>query len=122
MEAFEIISGSSKTRAGKPILEWQKIIEKVGEAITKYAKDASDQENKVLQLTNLEGSNLPTSLLTVWTSRLPTLTSLSIQDGSVLTQEVAVSLRDHSLPSRISHATLFWARQSMRICLLSSGL
>lgn len=95
MEVFEIISGSTKTRAGKPILEWQKIIEKVGEAITKYAKDASDEENKVLQLTNLEGANLPTSLLSVWTSRLPTLTTLSIRDGSVLTEEVAISLRDY---------------------------
>lgn len=95
MEDFEIISGSSRTRAGKPILEWQKIIEKVGEAITKYAKDAADEENKALQLISLEGANLPTSLLAVWTSRLPTLTTLSIRDGSVLTEEVAISIRHH---------------------------
>lgn len=94
MEEFQILSGSAKTRA-KHNLQWQSIVEKVGEAITKYAKDASDQENKVLQLTNLEGHNLPTSLLVVWITRLPTLTTLSVIDGSGLTEEIAISIRDH---------------------------
>lgn len=95
MQDFEIISGSTRTRAGRPILEWQRIIEKVAEAITRYAKDASDREDKVLQLTSLEGANLPTSLLSVWTSRLPTLTTLTIRDGSVLTEEVGISIREN---------------------------
>lgn len=95
MEDFEILSRSSKTRAGKPVLEWQKIIEKVGDSVTKFAKDAADQENKTVQLTSLEGANLPTQLLSVWTSRLSTLTTLTIRDGSVLTEEVAASIRDY---------------------------
>lgn len=95
MQHFEISSGSTKTRFGKPVLEWQRIVEKVAEAITKYAKDASDKEDKVLQLTSLEGANLPTSLLSVWTSRLPTLTTLKLRDGSVLTEEVGIAIRDH---------------------------
>lgn len=95
MEEFEILSQTSKTRAGKPVLEWQQIVEKVGEAITKFAKDAADEENKALQLTSLEGANLPTPLLTVWTSRLSTLTTLKVRDGSVLTEEVAISLREN---------------------------
>lgn len=94
MKEFEIVSGSSKTRYGKPILEMQKIIEKVGDTITKYAKDAADQENKAVQLTSLEGGNLPTPLLAVWTSRLSTLTTLSIRDGSVLTEEVGNAIRE----------------------------
>ncbi|KAF3770266.1 hypothetical protein M406DRAFT_229521, partial [Cryphonectria parasitica EP155] len=95
MQEFEILSGSKRTRFGKSILEWQKIIEKVGDTVTKFAKEAADEENKIVQLTNLEGANLPTSLLSVWTSRLATLTTLSIRDGSVLTEEVAISIRDH---------------------------
>lgn len=98
MGEFEIVSGSARTRAGKPILEMQKIIEKVGDTITKYAKDAADKENKAVQLTSLEGANLPTPLLAVWTSRLSTLTTLSIRDGSVLTEEVGNAIRD-SCPS-----------------------
>lgn len=94
MKAFEI-TGESTTSAGKPILGCQEIVEKVGESITKYVKDAADKENKALQLTNLEGGNLPTSLLSVWASRLPTMTALRVRDGSVLTEEVAHSLREH---------------------------
>lgn len=95
MKEFEIVSGSTRTRAGKPILEMQKIIEKVGDTITKYAKDAAEQENKAIQLTSLEGANLPTPLLTIWTSRLSTLTTLSIRDGSVLSEEVGISIREN---------------------------
>lgn len=95
MQEFEILSQTSKTRAGKPILEWQQIVEKVGEAITKFVKDASDEENKALQLTSLEGANLPTPLLAVWTSRLSTLTTLKVRDGSVLTEDVAISIREN---------------------------
>ncbi|CAN8097308.1 unnamed protein product [Discula destructiva] len=91
MADFEII----KIRDGKPILDWQQIIEKVGDNITKYAKDAADEEEKIVQLASLEGANLPTPLLAVWTSRLSTLTTLTIRDGSVLTEEVGVALRDN---------------------------
>lgn len=95
METFEIISRTTKTRFGKPILESQQIIEKVGDTITRYAKEAAEQENKALQLTSLEGEFIPTSLLSTWTSRVPTLTTLTIQDGSVLTGEVADSIVSH---------------------------
>ncbi|KKY31508.1 hypothetical protein UCDDA912_g08565 [Diaporthe ampelina] len=92
MKSFEIISRSSKTRQGKPILEWQKIIERVGNMITQFAEEAAEKQNKSVQLVSLEGANLPTELLSVWVSRLSTLTTLSIRDGSVLTAEVADSI------------------------------
>lgn len=95
MNDFDIVSGRMKTRAGRPVLEIQKIVEKVGGAITKFAKEASESQNKSVQLTSLEGANLPTSLLSVWTSRLSTLTTLSVRDGSVLTAEVAESIRQN---------------------------
>lgn len=93
METFEIISGSTKTRQGRPILEWQKIIERVGNTITQFAQEAAEKQNKSVQLVSLEGANLPTDLLSVWVSRLSTLTTLSIRDGSVLTAEVAGSIK-----------------------------
>ncbi|KAJ0109177.1 hypothetical protein J7T55_009507 [Diaporthe amygdali] len=92
MKTFEIISGSTKTRQGRPVLEWQKIIEQVGNKITQFAEEAAEKQNKSVQLVSLEGANLPTSLLSVWVSRLSTLTTLSIRDGSVLTAEVADSI------------------------------
>lgn len=97
MKTFEIISGSTKTRQGRPILEWQKIIERVGNTITQFAKEAAEKQNKSVQLVSLEGANLPTDLLSVWVSRLSTLTTLSIRDGSVLTAEVADSIQ-HNCP------------------------
>lgn len=106
MKAFEVVSRTTKTRTGKPILESQKIIEKVGDTITRYAKDAAEEENKALQLTSLEGAFVPTSLLSIWTSRLPTLTTLSIRDGSVLTEEVAYSIV--SLWDEISAVVHIW--------------
>lgn len=92
MKTFEIISGSIKTSKGRPIIEWQKIIERVGNTITQFAQEAAEKQNKSVQLVSLEGANLPTNLLSVWVSRLSTLTTLSIRDGSVLTAEVADSI------------------------------
>lgn len=109
METFEIISTTTKTSTGKPVLEHQQIIEKVGDAITRYAKEAAEEENKTLQLTSLEGAFIPTSLLSTWTSRLPTLTTLSIRDGSVLTEEVAHSIVS---PSTL-HVTAHGRRQKL---------
>lgn len=98
MAEFEITSGQIKTRRKKSsyvVLEWQQIIEMVGDKITTYAKDSADEEDKAIQLTSLEGHNLPTPLLALWVSRLSTLTTLTIRDGSVLTEEVGVSLREN---------------------------
>ncbi|KAK7729390.1 hypothetical protein SLS53_009240 [Cytospora paraplurivora] len=95
MSDFEILSEGRTTRAGQPHLEIQKIVEKVGDAITSFAHKASEKQNKTVQLTSFEGANLPTPLLSVWTSRLSTLTILSVRDGSVLTAEVAESIHQN---------------------------
>lgn len=88
MKDFEIIQWTIKgTR--KVVMDQQRIIEKVGDTITLFAKEAADEENKALQLTKLEGAYIPPHLLSKWTSRLSTLTTLSIRDGSVLTEKVA---------------------------------
>lgn len=92
MKEFEIVSRTTRTRTGKPVLASQEIIEKVGDTIIKYAKE----ENKIMQLTSLEASFVPTLLLSIWTSQLPTLTTLTIRDGSVLTEEVAHSIVSHT--------------------------
>lgn len=93
MKRFEIVSKTSKTRRGQPILEMQKIVEKIGDTITEFVKDAAERENKSVALTSLEGLFIPTPLLSLWTSRLATLTSLGLRDGSVLTGEVAEAIR-----------------------------
>ncbi|EOO00638.1 hypothetical protein UCRPA7_3868 [Phaeoacremonium minimum UCRPA7] len=92
MESFELVSKTSKTRRGQPILEMQKIVEKIGDTITEFVKDAADRENKSVALTSLEGLFIPTPLLSLWTSRLATLSSLTLRDGSVLTGEVAEAI------------------------------
>ncbi|KAJ9151851.1 RNI-like protein [Pleurostoma richardsiae] len=95
MQRFEILSRTSKTRRGVPVLELQTIVEKVGDKITEFVRDAADQQNKSVSLTNLEGQFIPTTYLTLWASRLSTLTSLRLQDGSVLTAEVGEAIRDN---------------------------
>lgn len=95
MSEFEILSEGRITRAGQPHLEIQKVVEKVGEAITSFAQKASEKQNKAVQLSTFEAANLPTSLLSVWTSRLSTLTALSVRDGSVLTAGVAESIHQN---------------------------
>ncbi|CAK7203924.1 hypothetical protein SEUCBS139899_006674 [Sporothrix eucalyptigena] len=83
------------TRRKRPGLDLQGIINKVGDDVTLFVKEAADRDNRAVTLTHLESHFIPRDILPVWTSRLAALMSLHIQDGSVIGEEVAVSIRDN---------------------------
>ena len=83
------------TRRNRPRLDLQGIVNKVGDAVTLFVKEAADRDNRSVTLTHLEGQSIPRDILPVWTSRLAALMSLHIQDGSVIGAEVARSIRDN---------------------------
>ncbi|TPX09423.1 uncharacterized protein E0L32_009311 [Thyridium curvatum] len=96
MEPFNISQTSGPpTRKNKPRLDLQAISNKVGDTITAFVKDAADRENKAVSVAHLEGHYIPMDLLPTWISRLPTLVSLTIQDGSVLGPNVAEAIRNN---------------------------
>ncbi|OAA67060.1 hypothetical protein SPI_01636 [Niveomyces insectorum RCEF 264] len=83
------------TRRNRPRLDLQGISNKVGEAVTTFVKEAAERDNRAVALTHLEGQYVPMDVLPAWTSRLATLMSLHIQDGSVIGEQVAASIRDN---------------------------
>ncbi|EPE10990.1 hypothetical protein F503_06085 [Ophiostoma piceae UAMH 11346] len=83
------------TRRNRPRLDLQGISNKVGEDVTLFVKESAERDNRAVALTHLEGQYIPMDVLPAWTSRLATLMSLHIQDGSVIGEQVAVSIRDN---------------------------
>lgn len=99
MASYEMLISSTAanvaTRRKRPRLDLQGIINKVGDAVTLFVKEAADRDNRAVALTHLEGQTIPLDVLPEWTSRLSTLMSLHIQDGSVIGEKVAQSIRDN---------------------------
>lgn len=99
MASYEMMLQSTAanvaTRRNRPRLDLQGIINKVGDAVTLFVKEAADRDNRAVALTHLEGQSIPLDVLPNWTSRLATLMSLHIQDGSVIGEQVAQSIRDN---------------------------
>lgn len=99
MHSFEITQRTSSsnvaTRRNRPRLDLQSISNKAGDTITLFVKEAADRDNKAVGLTHLEGQHIPMDILPIWTSRLATLTTLHIQDGSVIGEQVAMSIREN---------------------------
>ncbi|EFX02368.1 hypothetical protein CMQ_2417 [Grosmannia clavigera kw1407] len=99
MRSFEILTKttSSNTRPGQvhPQLDLQSISNRVGDTITSFVEEAAARSKKAVGLTHLEGHYIPMDILPTWTSRLTTLTALRIQDGSVLGEQVAASIREN---------------------------
>ncbi len=92
---LQLTASNVSTRRNRPRLDLQGISNKVGEAITLFVKEAADRDNKAVALTHLEGQYIPMDILPAWTSRLATLMSLHIQDGSVIGEQVAISIRNN---------------------------
>jgi len=79
----------------RPMLDIQAIINKAGEAITSFVKISAEQQNQRVKLDELEGEHIPMHLLPIWISRLSSLTTLSLHEGSVLAHDAGIAIRDH---------------------------
>ncbi|KAI1435138.1 hypothetical protein GGR50DRAFT_694472 [Xylaria sp. CBS 124048] len=68
-------------------------VEICGESITKYIKEVADNTGTAPSLTRLEiGAHIPESSLETWLSRLRTLTSLKVEDASILRQRIGMAI------------------------------
>ncbi|KAK4456474.1 hypothetical protein QBC42DRAFT_190927 [Cladorrhinum samala] len=90
LDEFQIKLG--KTR--KQQLDRKAVIIKVSDSITSYIQSAAQEQGKHVTLATLEGYHLPTASLQGWVSKLSRLSSLVVQDGSVLTSDVARVIRE----------------------------
>ncbi|KAI8966695.1 hypothetical protein F5Y11DRAFT_361748 [Daldinia sp. FL1419] len=77
-----------------PPINIQAIVVKCADSITKYIKSSADDTGTAISLAHLEGTNIPHHILPTWISRLATLTSLRIRDGSVLGVEAASAISE----------------------------
>ncbi|KAI0512726.1 hypothetical protein F5B22DRAFT_290920 [Xylaria bambusicola] len=83
------------TRKRLPPLDNPAITSKCAESIIQYAKQLADGDSTTMALTHLEASVFPRDILPTWLSCLGSLTSLQIQDGSVLGVEAAGAITAH---------------------------
>ncbi|KAH8205728.1 hypothetical protein TruAng_000004 [Truncatella angustata] len=75
-----------------PLFDFQQSMIEAGEAITQCVKQAADQTETSVTLVHLEVTMIPREILPVWLTRLPSLQSLHLQDGSSLTAEAASAI------------------------------
>ncbi|KAK0674335.1 hypothetical protein QBC41DRAFT_309911 [Cercophora samala] len=76
-------------------LNLDRVVLEVVDSITRYIKSAAEQADKRVLLTTLEGHYFPPDCLVNWISSLPSLTSLVVRDGLVLTADVAKALHEN---------------------------
>ncbi|KAI1085376.1 hypothetical protein F5B20DRAFT_881 [Whalleya microplaca] len=67
---------------------------KCADSITQYIKQLADDRGTAVALAHLEGTFIPPELMPTWMTRLNTLTSLRIRDGSILGVEAASAISE----------------------------
>ncbi|KAH8600866.1 hypothetical protein B0O99DRAFT_736883 [Bisporella sp. PMI_857] len=86
-----------KTRAGKiqpRRLEVKKIINLVGESITRFISDSAERSHATAALEEILGPLNQVSL-PIWTSRLSRLRSMNLYDANVLNENLAIAINNN---------------------------
>ncbi|OTA61830.1 RNI-like protein [Hypoxylon sp. EC38] len=78
----------------RPSLDIQATVIKCADSIMAYIRKFADDTEKAVALAHLEGLYIPYDILPTWITRLSLLTSLRIQDGSVLGVEAAKAISE----------------------------
>lgn len=93
MESFLALRESNQpTRRQFKFIDQEKTTIRCAESITAFIKNVADETATAVALAHLEAYHIPISQLPIWISRLGTLTSLTIRDGSVLGVEAASAI------------------------------
>ncbi|KAJ8121939.1 hypothetical protein O1611_g9970 [Lasiodiplodia mahajangana] len=99
MDHFLVLQESNRppksTRSRLPPLDNIEIIKRCADSITQYIKGLADSNGTAVALTHLEASSVQPNTLPTWISRLGTLTSLRLQDGSVLGVEATRAIAEY---------------------------
>ncbi len=111
MEQFlvlmEGITPSRKTRGARiSRIHAEKTMVKCADSVTSFIKQLADDTETAVALAHLELYNLPIDLLPTWISRLGTLKSLRIRDGSILGVEAGSAI-SQCCP-HFDDLTLYW--------------
>ncbi|KAI1803109.1 hypothetical protein F4811DRAFT_554242 [Daldinia bambusicola] len=77
-----------------PSIDTKNTMVKCADSITKCIKRLADDTGTAVSLAHLEGTSIPYDMLPTWISRIGTLTSLRIRDGSVLGVEAARAISE----------------------------
>ncbi|GAW22751.1 hypothetical protein ANO14919_122940 [Xylariales sp. No.14919] len=98
MEGFLVLQGDGKSAKSAlsqyPPFDNPRITSRCADSIIQYIKRLADNNGTAIALTHLEASVFPRDILPTWLSRLGSLTSLQIQDGSVLGVEAARAISE----------------------------
>ncbi|KAI0430498.1 hypothetical protein F5Y09DRAFT_307660 [Xylaria sp. FL1042] len=86
---------AKSTRSRPPPFDNPAITSKCADSIIQYTKTLADDNSASMALTHLEASVFPRDVLPTWLSRLGALTSLQIQNGSVLGVEAASAIAEY---------------------------
>jgi hypothetical protein len=85
----------SKRSTRKPnmgFINIQGTMAKCADSITRRIKEVADQTESAVTLAHLEANRIPMDMLPKWITRLGTLTSLRLRDGSVLNAEAGSAI------------------------------
>jgi hypothetical protein len=75
-----------------PWIDYHHTMIRCGEAITQRIQEMAEQSGTSVALSHLEAIQIPGNILSTWITRLPSLVSLRLQDGSVLNTEAASAI------------------------------
>ncbi|KAK4232082.1 hypothetical protein QBC38DRAFT_353328 [Podospora fimiseda] len=92
LEEFFIKRGRTRRHT---VVDRKAVVVKVSDSITTYIHKAATRENMDVQLTTLEGYQLPAASIKSWVPKLNLLASLVLVDGSVLNSSIAQVIREH---------------------------
>ncbi|KAK7751776.1 hypothetical protein SLS62_006262 [Diatrype stigma] len=111
MEPFLVLlegtTPSRKTRGARiSRIHAEKTMVKCADSVTSYIKKLADDTETAVALAHLEFYNVPIDLLPTWISRLGTLTSLRIRDGSILGAEAGSAISQYC--PHFDDLTLYW--------------
>ncbi|KAI1842826.1 hypothetical protein JX265_002637 [Neoarthrinium moseri] len=100
MEQFLVLRDNQKPKRptrnqAMPFIDFSKTMIKCGDFFTQRIKQMADQSKTSVALVHLEGITIPEQILSTWLTRLPSLVSLQLQDGSVLTAQAASAIYEH---------------------------
>ncbi|KAI1338242.1 hypothetical protein F5Y15DRAFT_136456 [Xylariaceae sp. FL0016] len=88
-DGFQVPKKQLRNTPRLPPLDVSKTLCKCADSITTYIREVADDNGTAVALAHLEGYYIPHDILPKWITRLGTLTSLRLRDGSVLGLEAA---------------------------------
>ena len=95
MEQFLILGDGVIPTTGLPRIDYEKTMVECADSVINYVSKRAVDTRTAISLAHLEFYNIPINLLPTWISRLASLKSLRIRDGSILGIEAANAISQY---------------------------